>query len=780
MDIKLKNYKYSAWFKFLAVVLCVSGMLSLAYGLLQAPYFEDAIQNKDFKDSMTGRDLLLQPLSDVSIIAFIYKNEEHIKAGGAVNPDDITSLTANLNQERENEIQRTEDLFYDSISRYQNYISEDYFVYPDVATPKDSEILADIKNKDVEDKVNQLVSKKENDIKAINEKYDRLVNNIEKQLIDEQLTHYRKIKKSLEANTDIYYYVVQGERTIFSNLPYDGKDFFNSLPFSKNFESKDVFSRLGYSMYISNFNSSPILQHYTMPSDGQVYIGISNDRYETELAAFNKNSELGMTGVKFASAGISAFLLGLFYLIYAAGRRPDKDGVQLIAVDIIFLDVALAVSAGAIALCILPIVQFIPYFYKDTLNYNITLIYAVFGVIIAIGTLLGILFVTMFIKRFKRHEVIRHTLTYRVLSWIFKKIGKFLLWFKSSFVNVFDRSPLLIRLVAIFGVYSLLVLITVLMLIWGRDLAILIGFIGLLGVNFIAIFYLLRNFKTFTDIRLGAERIRSGELSFNLPEQGIAEFRALAGTINQIADGLKHAVSSQVKAERMKAELITNVSHDLKTPLTSIITYVDLLKNEGLHSDNADKYLEIIDSKSQRLKVLTEDLFEAAKANSGNISVNLENINVEALVSQGLGELSDKIEASGLTFKTSFPLEKTYVYADGKLLWRVIENLLSNVFKYALPGSRVYIDAIETRENVRIAVKNISAYELNVDPEELMERFKRGDTSRHSEGSGLGLSIAKSLTELQGGSFTINIDGDLFKAVIELPKSKLLSIESGS
>ncbi len=219
----------------------------------------------------------------------------------------------------------------------------------------------------------------------------------------------------------------------------------------------------------------------------------------------------------------------------------------------------------------------------------------------------------------------------------------------------------------------------------------------------------------------------------------------------------------------MKAELITNVSHDLKTPLTSIITYVDLLKNEGLQSENAGKYLGIIDSKSQRLKSLTEDLFEAAKATSGNIAVNFEKLNVASLISQGLGELSDKIETSGLIFRTNFPAENVYVNADGRLLWRVIENLLSNVFKYALPNSRVYIDVIQTDETVKIVVKNISAYELNVNADELMERFKRGDASRHSEGSGLGLSIAKSLTELQNGSFTLNIDGDLFKATIELP-----------
>jgi signal transduction histidine kinase len=251
--------------------------------------------------------------------------------------------------------------------------------------------------------------------------------------------------------------------------------------------------------------------------------------------------------------------------------------------------------------------------------------------------------------------------------------------------------------------------------------------------------------------------------------EGIPEFKQLSVTINSIADGLKNAVSNQVKSERMKAELITNVSHDLKTPLTSIITYIDLLKSEGLHSENAEKYLGIIDNKSQRLKALTEDLFEAAKASSGSIAVNLEKLDAVSLINQGLGELSDKIEESGLNFKTNMPSSKLLVYADGKLLWRVIENLLSNVFKYALPNSRVYIDTFATAEYVKIIIKNISAYELNINEEELMERFKRGDASRHSEGSGLGLSIAKSLTELQGGSFHIEIDGDLFKATIELP-----------
>lgn len=182
-----------------------------------------------------------------------------------------------------------------------------------------------------------------------------------------------------------------------------------------------------------------------------------------------------------------------------------------------------------------------------------------------------------------------------------------------------------------------------------------------------------------------------------------------------------------------------------------------------------DNYLEIIDQKSQRLKVLTEDLFEAAKASSGNIQVNLEAIDLMSLITQGLGELDDKIQESELDFKISHPKDRLVVKADGKLLWRAIENLLSNIFKYALQGSRVYIDVTNVGTVATLTIKNISAYELNISSDELMERFKRGDESRSSQGSGLGLSIAKSLLEIQRGSFNIEIDGDLFKAIIQMP-----------
>ena len=239
----------------------------------------------------------------------------------------------------------------------------------------------------------------------------------------------------------------------------------------------------------------------------------------------------------------------------------------------------------------------------------------------------------------------------------------------------------------------------------------------------------------------------------------------------RIATGLSQAVDEQVKAERLKADLITNVSHDLKTPLTSIISYVDLLKRENIDNPNVQEYLKVLDQKSTRLKTLTEDLVEASKASSGNVKIDFADINYTEIVEQALGEFEDKTSAAKLEMVLSYPEHPVMIRADGRHLWRVIENLLNNCCKYALRGSRVYVDVTEDPETGTAActIKNISSRPLNISPEELTERFVRGDVSRTTEGSGLGLSIAKSLAELQHGTLDIFVDGDLFKVVLRLP-----------
>lgn len=239
-----------------------------------------------------------------------------------------------------------------------------------------------------------------------------------------------------------------------------------------------------------------------------------------------------------------------------------------------------------------------------------------------------------------------------------------------------------------------------------------------------------------------------------------------------ISRGLKAAVTEQVKAERLKTDLITNVSHDLKTPLTSIISYVDLLKRENIENPRVQEYITVLEQKSSRLKNLTEDLVEASKASSGNITLDLIPIHYTEILQQSLGEFEDKLAARSLQVLTTLPQEDVLILADGRQLFRVLENLLNNCCKYALLGSRVYIELQKDEEIATFTMKNISEAPLNVSPEELTERFVRGDVSRSTEGSGLGLSIAKSLTKLMNGKMKIEIDGDLYKVSLSFPLVK--------
>ena len=241
----------------------------------------------------------------------------------------------------------------------------------------------------------------------------------------------------------------------------------------------------------------------------------------------------------------------------------------------------------------------------------------------------------------------------------------------------------------------------------------------------------------------------------------------MAVYINDIAGGFSNAIEEGLRSERLKTELITNVSHDIKTPLTSIINYVDLLKKEEIQDEKVKEYITILDKKSQRLKKLTEDLVEASKVSSGNVKLQLEEIKLKELINQSIGEFRDRFEEKNLQIETNMPEEEVKIEADNRYLYRVIENLFSNVTKYALENSRVYIDMKKEKGKIEISIKNISKEKLNISSEELMQRFVRGDKARYTEGSGLGLSIAKSLIELQGGDFAIYIDGDLFKVVMK-------------
>lgn len=289
-------------------------------------------------------------------------------------------------------------------------------------------------------------------------------------------------------------------------------------------------------------------------------------------------------------------------------------------------------------------------------------------------------------------------------------------------------------------------------------------------IELLVVLYIAVSLRT---LQKGGEKLANGDFSSPIDTKYlIGDFKRYGQELNDVQSGLEQAVQEQMKAEHLKTELITNVSHDIKTPLTSIVNYVDLLKKEDIPSPEAREYIAVLDRQSHRLKKLTEDLVEASKASSGVLNVDLQPTDVNVLFSQIEGEYQERLAACQLTLVTQPPAPGTVIRADSRLLSRVMDNLVSNICKYALPSTRVYVVSTLSREAVTISFKNVSRDELNISPDELMERFVRGDASRHTEGSGLGLSIARSLVQLQGGRFDLAIDADLFRADITFPLSE--------
>lgn len=333
--------------------------------------------------------------------------------------------------------------------------------------------------------------------------------------------------------------------------------------------------------------------------------------------------------------------------------------------------------------------------------------------------------------------------------------------------EIMTRSSLIKTFLIMSGLYVIsgLLLFVVSGILSIFPIGILIGII--LTIIYIVIF--IKELIYLDKIIIASKAATEGKLNCNIEEKGRGHLRELAHDINNIRDGLRKSIESEMKSENMKTELITNVSHDLKTPLTSIINYIDLLKRENIESETAKDYINILDKKSQRLKVLIDDLFEASKATSGAMELNITKIDIVQLLKQSLGENDERFKNSNLSVKLDIPDTKIFINGDGQRLYRVFENLISNIVKYSLSNTRVYIQMYVDDENkVVIIMRNISAYELDFCANEITNRFKRGDSSRSTEGSGLGLAIAKSIVELHGGKFNIEVDGDLFKSIIKL------------
>ena len=446
-----------------------------------------------------------------------------------------------------------------------------------------------------------------------------------------------------------------------------------------------------------------------------------------------------------------ALIIIAIYLIWSIGHKEGEVGITLNSIDKIPYEILVFVCLMILSIALAVVVNM-----GGTINYVILLVgFLGYLVCYAMCAVIGV----TTIKRIKAKKFIKSFLIYKIGKFCFDKIQG---WLRTINQKATENKR-------IFWYYLLFIIISIMLaslFYTGIAIILLIGF-------WIWAYYQIKKYileqekikNALKDIYEG----KSNDVHLNESELKGA-LKEMAIYVNDIASGFSNAINESLKSERLKTELITNVSHDIKTPLTSIINYVDLLKKENIQDEKVKEYIDILDKKSQRLKKLTEDLVEASKVSSGNVKLNLENINIKELFNQTIGEFKDRFEEKNLIIETTIPNDNIKINADSRYLYRIIENLFSNITKYALEGSRVYIDIIEKEKIVDISIKNISKDKLNISSDELMQRFVRGDKSRYTEGSGLGLSIAKSLTELQGGTFDIIIDGDLFKVHIIWPK----------
>ena len=345
---------------------------------------------------------------------------------------------------------------------------------------------------------------------------------------------------------------------------------------------------------------------------------------------------------------------------------------------------------------------------------------------------------------------------YRILSPLFKKIR-----YTVSNINIVLKTTVICIAVSLAELMIILIFSgaeTDLMVLW-----------WMLG-NAVLITAVLFTAVCLVKLKKGGEEIAKGNFDYKIDTTNmLGDFKRFGESLNNINEGMQAAVNEKMKSERMKTELITNVSHDIKTPLTSIINYVDLIRKEDVDDLKVKEYISVLERQSNRLKKLIDDLVEASKASSGVLKVSLEKCDVCVLLAQATGEYEERFETAGIKSVVSVPDEPINIMADGRYLWRVFDNLMNNICKYTQPDTRVYINLEQIGERAVITFKNVSKYPLNISSDELMERFVRGDSSRSTEGSGLGLSIARSLTELQNGSFNIAVDGDLFKVMVSFP-----------
>lgn len=601
-----------------------------------------------------------------------------------------------------------------------------------------------------------------------------------------------------EGNTNFQYLLIdEGSKRLYTNNStftefQDADDYIEKMKTL----GKYVIVKPKLIDFETNMNADALDWNHMFKSYGTdedyVFAAAVDTEYPVQDVFYTGAKEYGKYAPYLRSAGVFAIIGGmllitsLIWLAIAAGRRPEDEELHLssfdrwktglgafaVIVPWLLMTWVMGTNWTGVGYTSVPY-EMDPYhmgyvYYTFSMTASDALMIAGYTGITMVLFLIGYL---SFIRRIKGKTLWKNS----VLVWMYQIFGTF--WRHRS---------VCLRAALLMGGFVLIQWMAI--FTGGNGFTVLL----LLAAELAALYFFIREAIEKDRIRKGIKEIASGNVNYQIPlEKMHGESREMADLVNGIGDGLNNAVAAAMKSERLKTDLITNVSHDIKTPLTSIINYVDLLKRENPEDPKIQGYLEVLEAKAQRLKVLTEDVVEASKVSSGNITLEMMDVDLVEMVNQTIGEFYEKMEAKDLTVVASLPEEPAIVHVDGRRMWRVLENIFNNAAKYAMPGTRIYADLrvkdVETttgitgkiaegmkgvkstpakKKVVEFSLKNISENPLNIDAEELTERFIRGDVSRSTEGSGLGLSIARDLTEMQGGRFKLYVDGDLFKVMI--------------
>ncbi len=749
-----------------AVTIAVSIVFMLASSVISPAeenrtytYYKTPIERGQtaFEDTALFTQILEKELEDITRMCVI---RNQMETNGVYDGDKIIDITAFANRDEviTDDTEVTAEYYLDDLIKWGNY----GFAFESIGN-----------RSELYDRYKTTEGKELEEYASNNSEYKTLVTNLQiasSELFQNYTEYTKYLKEYGKGNTNLvfcYRFVDNGKPVYYTNVDADFKamkaDDISAM-FSKftkfiayNPDKMQISTNTG--LNAQDLRTILTQYEYSFQDDSRLWVGINNtysnaDIFKTAADMYNQNDPFFFIWVITAIVAVIIFVMTFVFMTKIekvvvfegkkAGRmeRNDRVGIELYII-------AWILAAAAFVIALREFSYYLPV--KSEQVYTSA---AAFGVFILIFHIIFTALYLCGIRKIRTGRLFKDS----ILVWMFKKI-------KQSALETYDNGHLVSRT---WLPYLLFLCLNLVLVLWDVK-GILIAFV----FDMIVGTWLFMETKSRTDIVDGIEKIKGGDFAHKIDTAHLhGDNLILAKSVNSIGDSIHKAVETSMKDEKMKADLITNVSHDIKTPLTSIINYVDFLKRENIADEKIRGYIQVLDTKSQRLKQLTDDLVEASKISSGNISIQKERINFVEFINQVFGEFAEKFDSRGLKLVKNLPANPVYIKVDSRHIFRVIENLYNNIYKYALEGTRVYlnmdtfVEESTKKARVYLAIKNISAQPLNVSAEELTERFVQGDEARASEGSGLGLSIAKNLTKSLGGDFDLQLDGDLFKVTL--------------